>query len=238
MIFNLVDAAAQDPEVVRIATSMSETLQNRIKPVSIFLKPDTDMPRRSDGGPSYGFWKSGPRQIWLWDETDEYPVAKTFAHEAMHVVDSDWLTRAQRRRLMALMSPTPASWGDQNIDGTRHRYVALPSEVFAVYASAAIGGFRRPAYRSLFVRRVAADKWLALKELTLHDDGPAQTEDELPEAVPSPPDPMAEVAAQLRAAEAEVAEALAAKKAAELAQAVAESRLLEAKSKAAEINAL
>ena len=42
-------------------------------------------------------WKAGLRQIWLWDETDTYPVAKTLAHEAMHVIDTDWLTRQETR---------------------------------------------------------------------------------------------------------------------------------------------
>jgi hypothetical protein len=237
-MFELVGAAANDLEIAKIAASLSGTLGDRIKKASVLLKPDTEMPRRSDGGPSYGFWKSGPREIWLWDETDEYPVTKTFAHEAMHVIDSDWLTRAQRVKLMTLMSPAPTAWSDQKIDGILHKYVALPSEVFAVYASAAVAGLQRPAYRSLFRRRITPDKWAELKELTLHNDGPAQPEADAHDAVPSPPDPLDDVGAQLEAANKDVADALSAKKTAEVALADVADKLFKAKSKAAEISQL
>lgn len=221
-----------------MATTLIEALGDRIEPVSVVLKTGDEMPERSDGGPSFGFWKAGQREIWLWEETDEYPVDKTFAHEAMHVVDTDWLTRGQRLDIIELMSPTPTAWGDQSIGGVIHKYVALPFEVFAVYASAAIGGFQRPAYMALFKRRVTVDKWPTLAELTLRDDGPADRMAEVVDAVASPPDPMAELQAQLLTVRTKLAEAVAAKETAELGRAAAESKLSTAKNKAAEIRAL
>jgi hypothetical protein len=237
-MFNLDASASQNPEIVKMAATMTEALKDRIKPVTVVLKSGDDMPKRSDGGPSYGYWKSGLREIWLWDETDEYPVGKTFAHEAMHVLDTDFLTRAQRKSVLALMSPVPTAWADQKIDGVTRKYVALPSEVFAVYASAAIAGLEKPAYRSLFKRRVEVGKWAILKELVLHRDGPPEAEEEPTDPVPSPPDATAEMETQLRDAEAQVAAAVAAQKAAEHAQAVAEERLAKAKNLSAEISLL
>src|SRR5688572_7950487 len=134
MAIELDDSAAQVPEITTMVATLTQVLGTRIKDVSVILKPAAGMPERSDDGVSYGFWKAGLRQIWLWDETDNYPVAKTLAHEAMHVIDTDWLTRPQRLEIIALMEPMPTGWGDQMIDGVKKKYVGLPSEAFAVYA--------------------------------------------------------------------------------------------------------
>ena len=196
-----VGDALNDATVADVATSLSQKLGSRIRPVSVLLKSADEMPKRSDGGPAFGFWRSGLRQVWLWNQTDAYPVGKTLAHEAMHVLDTDWLTKAQRQKLMELMAPAPTKWNDQRIEGVLRKYVSLPSEIFAVYASAAIGRFPRPAYRSLFIREIAPEKWDAMRELILEDDGPAEEEEEATEEVFTPPDPFQEFAKQLQDAE-------------------------------------
>lgn len=238
MSIDLVGPAADVERLQGMRSTLINALGNRIKATSVVLKPAEDMPKRSDGGPSFGYWKQGLRQIWLWEETDDYPVGKTLAHEAMHVLDQDWLTRTQRLDLLKLMAPAPTAWGDQNIGGVVHRYVSLPSEVFAVYASAAICGFPKPAYRSLFKRQIPNGDWPKLAELALRDDGIADRVKEADDPVPSPPDSLADLQERLAATEAQLADANAAKQAAELSKAVAELKLATAKGKAAEISAL
>lgn len=169
--------------------NINAVLGDRIKDVTVLAKPATAMPQRSDGGPSFGFWKAGLREIWLWDEIDEYPFAKTLGHEAVHVLDEDWLTQAQRSDLLTLMTPLPKRWYDQLIAGRKVKYKALPSECFAVYGSAALFGYRKPAYRSLFVRRVPEAKWPTLAEMALKDYGHAQPEPDPLPPIPTPPDP-------------------------------------------------
>lgn len=223
-------AAAQVDSIVRTAARLNDKLGNRIKPVRIVLKTADEMPPRSDGGNATGFWKSAKREVWLWDEIDDYPVAKTLAHEAMHVLDDDWLTRTQRLEIIALMSPSPVDWKDQMIEGIKRKYIALPYEVFAVYASAAIGGFEKPAYRRMFKRSIPSDKFLRLEEIALRDAGAADRGKDSDE-VGMPPDEADEIAEQLADARKLLTDALKAKS-------VAEDKLAKVKAKLAEIQNL
>lgn len=169
--------------------NINSVLGPRIKDAVVLAKPATAMPQRSDGGPSFGFWKPSLREIWMWEDIDEYPYVKTLGHEACHVLDEDWLTQDQRRDLMALMLPLPKRWYDQFIAGKKVKYKALPSECFAVYGSAALFGFKKPAYKSLFVRRVPETKWADLAAKSLADYGHAQPEPDPLPPIPTPPDP-------------------------------------------------
>jgi hypothetical protein len=202
MALEPVGAAAKVPGIVNMAAKLNAKLGDKIKKASILLKPEEgppgqSMPERSDGGPSYGFWKAGRREIWLWDAVDEYPVQKTLAHEAMHVLDTDYLTRAQKLEILALMEPMPKSWNDQRVNGVFKKYVGLPSEVFAVYGSAAFAGFRRPAYKRLFKRSIPKAKWPRLEEIALRANNPADRGQDPADEVSSPPDPLDDVAKQL-----------------------------------------
>lgn len=223
--------AAQIDAITETATTLNELLGDRIKDVKVVLKSDEIMPERSDGGVSYGFWKAAKREVWLWDETDDYPVGKTLVHEAMHVLDDDWLTRAQRLEIIALMNPAPSTWKDQVIAGVVKKYVALPYEVFAVYASAAVFGFQKPAYRRLYRRAIAPDKWPKLKEITLADMGAGDRGTDPVVQIASPPDGAEDLVAQLTAAQTQLAEAVAAREA-------AERKLSRVKEKIAEIGQL
>jgi hypothetical protein len=170
-----VGAVEQDGSLMAMVSELNQLLGNRIDgQVKVILKSTAKMPGRLDGGPSFGYWRPSLRQIWLWEKVDRYPAAKTLAHEAMHVLDSYWLTAAQRAEIMALMTPRPSSWRDKTVGGVTYQYAAFPFEVFAVYASAATVRFDRPVYRSLYERRIDRDKWDSLADITLRDtdDGP------------------------------------------------------------------
>jgi len=211
MALNPVGPARQVDAIKRTAERLSDLLTDRIHDAEIHLKTDEQMPKRSDGGPSYGFWNmrdpdpAQRRQIWLWDEVDEYPVIKVLAHEAMHVLDDDWLTRAQRDDIRDLMEPMPQTWRDIFINGRPHKYVALPFETFAVYASRAIGdlGFARPSYRGLYMRKINPAKWDDLRDILDRntDSGgrgiDGRGEDEDITNIPVPPDTVDEVQDQL-----------------------------------------
>jgi hypothetical protein len=214
MALEPVGDAAKVPGIVRMANKLNEKLGDKIKSASIILKPaegppGQSMPERSDGGPATGFWKAGRREIWLLDELDDYPVAKTLAHEAMHVLDTDYLTRAQKLEIVALMQPLPKTWSDQSVNGVFRKYVGLPSEVFAVYASAAMGGFPRPAYRRLFKRSIPRLHWKRLEEIALRANDPADRGKDPPEEVVMPPDPLDEVERQLAETQKQLQDALA-----------------------------
>lgn len=237
-LFELVGPASQVSPIKTMAATLTAKLEDKIQPVSVILKTRAEMPERADGGVSYGYWKKALRQIWLWEETDDYPVDKTLAHEAMHVVDRDWLTSTQRADIIKLMVPEPTAWADVLVSGVPKRYIALPYEVFAVYASARVCGIEKPAYRSIYVRSVPVQLWQKLAEVTLRDDGQADRGAHDVEEIPSPPDLMKDLPAELALAQAQLADAVAAKEAAELAQAAAESKLSAAKTKAGEIGAL
>jgi hypothetical protein len=161
-------AAERDLSLRVMVSNLNRLLANRIEgQVKVILKPARKMPRRADGGPSFGVWSQRGRQIWLWEKVNRYPAAKTLAHEAMHVLDSFWLTDAQRADIMALMTPRPSKWRDRTIGRVAFPYVAFPYEVFAVYSSAATVGFDTPPYRSLYKRRIKRDKWDSLARIVL-----------------------------------------------------------------------
>jgi hypothetical protein len=168
-------AAERDVSLRVMVRNLNRLLANRIEGhVKVYLKPARKMPKRADGGPSFGVWYQRGRQIWLWEKVNRYPVATTLAHEAMHVLDSFWLTDAQRADIMALMTPRPSNWRDRTVGRVAFPYVAFPYEVFAVYSSAATVGFERPPYRSLYKRKIKRDKWDRLARIVLRetDHGP------------------------------------------------------------------
>ena len=240
MPLNPVGAASQVDAIKRTADKLNQILGDRIGDASIVLQPDTKMKPRKDGGPSFGFWNKGPRRVDLWDEIDEYPVIKTLAHEAMHVLDEDWLTGQQRIDIRAQMEPTPQTWKDFFINGKPKKYVALPYETFAVYASKAIGdlGFARPAYRGIFIRKIKPEKMDDLRDIIDRDTdgGTRGGADEDIENVPFPPDTVDELQELLTETERKLSSAKA--KASKIGTFLAQGDINAAKSKVSEIEAL
>jgi hypothetical protein len=170
-----IGAAERESSLKAMVRDLNRLLGNRIdQQVTVILKSAAAMPARPDGGPAFGLMKPGLREIWLWEAVDRYPAAQTLAHEAMHAVDVFWLTDAQRAEIMELMTPSPSGWEDKTIGGRTYQYAAMPYEVFAVYASAAIVGFDNPPYRSLYERRIDKNEWDSLARIVLRDtdDGP------------------------------------------------------------------
>ena len=185
-----VGAVEQDSSLKAMVGDLNRLLGNRLgEQVEVILQPAAAMPKRPDGGRAFGLTKPGRREIWLWDAVDRYPAAETLAHEAMHVLDVFWLTDTQRNEIMELMTPSPSHWEDRTIGQATFRYAAMPHEVFAVYASAAIVGFDRPAFRSLYERRIDEAKWDSLARVVLRDtdDGPRGLYP-WSEGVPAPPE--------------------------------------------------
>jgi len=231
--------AAKQVEAIKVtAARLNDLLGNRINSADILLKTDDEMPARTDGGPSFGFWKAGLRQVWLWEEVDEYPVIKTLAHEAMHVLDDDWLTGPQRDDIRDLMDPKPQTWKDDFVMGKRKKYVALPYETFAVYGSKAIGdlGFARPAYRGLFVRTIHPTDMDKLRDILDRDDGPTGRGGDDVENIPVPPDTVDELQEQLAESDGKLTSARS--KATDIRVALNQNNVPLAKAKASEIEAL
>ncbi len=200
----LTGTEAQNEAVRSAALKAQTVLGSRIQPITVVFR--ADMPRRVDGGPSFGYARIGARRILLLDDLEEdgYQPAKTLAHELCHFLDADWLTRSQRVEIMALMTPRPNGWSDEVIAGKRHPYTGEPFECFAVYASAAVFGYRRPAYARLYDRKIAADKWQQLAAIALADQAAAQPEPTEVEPSPTPADLLAQAAAERDAALAQV----------------------------------
>ena len=180
------------------ATALRDMLGTRIKDdVNVIFKPDDKMKKRADGGTAYGFWSSKPRVISLWGDIGEYNVVKTFIHEVMHVLDTDWLTPDQRSEILKLMVPKPDDWRDQRIDGQKMKYVSDPSEVFAVYASAAVGDLEKPAYTGMYKRRIDKAEWGGLKSIIMRDKDTGDRGKNDDDEVGVPPDSSEDLQEQL-----------------------------------------
>ena len=198
MTFDIIGTQIQKDSISGMADALTATLGNKIKDVTVVFKAADDMKRRSDGGPSNGYWTRSKRQISLREELDEYNVEKTFAHEVMHVVDTDWLTDDQRKEIVKLMDPPPEDWKDMAIDGERMKYVSDPSEVFAVYASAAIADLEKPAYTRMYLRSIVQPRWGDLKSLIMRGDDKGDRGSTDVEEIVVPPDTAEDLQDQLR----------------------------------------
>lgn len=241
MPLTAVGPAALVPAVKATATKLTQLLAGRLGPnldVSVVFKTAERMPPRPDGGPSRGYWKAGLKEIWLWEKTDRYPVEKTLAHEAMHVLATFWLTEAQRNDIIELMKPRPLHWRDKTIGIVTYEYAASPFEVYAVYGSAAMVGFDKPAYRSLYRRHIDEGDWPKLRDIIVRttDHDVRGEEPDLVESAPIPPDTIDEAAEELAEAQVQLTATLAANVELEIAGALAIGKLAQAKGKATDIS--
>lgn len=92
---------------------------------------------------------------------------KTLGHEFVHVLFSDWMGKWHRRQLLPLISPPADNWSDLTIGDNWLGYVADPSEALACYGSAALFGWTKPAYSTLYKRRILQTDYSKAKALLL-----------------------------------------------------------------------
>lgn len=183
--FTLDGTPAQNDLIRAMAKNLAAKLAlpdgtSRLAPSRTIFKPNADMPEAAPGVKARGYWKDGLHEIWMNANVNAYPVAKTWAHEAMHQMDDDWLLGRNRADIRDLMVPEPASWR---------------GEQFAVYGSAAIAGFRDPPYTDFYKGFVIAEPyWDVLAKLALRDNRP----------VPPPIDPNPALVEQVAALTAQV----------------------------------
>ena len=102
------------------AKRVRRMLANRIDPVEVIVKPRSEMPRYRDPNPNdgptdgraEGYWRGSARKILLADDLFDGtggPLDETLAHEIIHVLFDDWIMPEQRRVLLPLLHPQPAS---------------------------------------------------------------------------------------------------------------------------------
>lgn len=139
----------------------------RVLPATVVLKPRNEMPWASEPGedPKYpngvraqGYWFSKPHRMELNEALVPTLLIRTFAHEAIHHLDDDWLRKTNKQDIKLLFSPKPSGF---------------PSEPYAVHASAALGGFTNPPYKTFYpTPKMAEANYAKLAAFSLRDDRP------------------------------------------------------------------
>lgn len=196
---------AQNARMQPFVQAAVDLLGDRFKPVTVEVRTRVSMPRYRDPRPgdkptdghAEGFWRAGPRRILIADDViprDDLP--ETLGHEWIHLLFEDWFTPGQKRTLLGYLDPRPENYSDTQVNGKDRGYPALPEECIAVWGSAALFGFAKPAYSSLYKRTISGVVYPAVKAVMLGT---------LPPAPIPAPDPCADVKAQLDAANAELA---------------------------------
>jgi hypothetical protein len=154
----------------------TELLGTRIDRLDLYTRERANMPiafKREDGTVvrARGFWSDRRRQMGiskdLFGKDLDLLRDKTVGHEFVHVIFSDWLTRWHRRQLLPLITPDADGWNDMSIGDDWQGYVADPSEALACYGSAALFGWVKPAYSTLYTRRIAQADYPKTKALML-----------------------------------------------------------------------
>lgn len=191
----------QEVALTPMFNKVQEIVGTRINPVTVKVRPRSEMPRyrapRPGDGPTdgraKGYWRSGNRTILLAD--DLFPPGRmldeTLGHEVVHVMFDDWLKPAQKKTLLRYLQPEPENYSDTMIGDQDKGYPALPEECIAVWGSAAIFAFPHPAYGALYKRIIVEPLWAEVRAIMLASPPPAPP--------PVTPDPCAELAAQLTA---------------------------------------
>lgn len=153
----------------------------RLDAVLVVTRPYEDMPLIRPGLRARAKWSERFRRILL-SVPFTYGVQAVLGHEATHVLDDDWLTRAQRRAIIPYISPIPAGWGDLTIGDNPPVYEASPAECFASYGAAAMLGVR-PAFPTLYLRKIDQAHYSNVRAIAL--------------SAPDAPDPCAELQEEL-----------------------------------------
>lgn len=148
----------------------------RIKPLTIEVRARANMPRYRDPRPgdsptdghAEGYWRGTVRKILIADDVlPRTDLEETIGHELVHVLFDDWLSTAQKATLLSYLDPRPENYSDTMVNGKDYGYPALPEECIAVWGSAALFGFIKPAYASLYKRRIASTIYPVVKTLML-----------------------------------------------------------------------
>jgi hypothetical protein len=150
-----------------IALKVPIILAERIAPVMAVWVPQERMPLFAPGKHALGFYRSRPHRILLSEAARSASLGKILAHELVHVLDDDYWRRPNRKALMPLLDPEPDNYSDIEIDGELYPYVAAPSECLAVWVSAALFGFPRPAFANTYLRRIAREDLPAAGRIAL-----------------------------------------------------------------------
>lgn len=141
--------------------------KSRVRPASVNFRKNDDMPWavKPDTDPYYpkgvkarGYWYSASNTMLLNENMIPTPelLWKTFAHEAYHHLDDDWMVKSNQRDLRPLFDPDAA---------------AYPGEEAAVWGSAAVFGFSDPPYKKFYPRyRLPVGQWAEFKRVSLRDD--------------------------------------------------------------------
>jgi hypothetical protein len=154
----------------------TDLLDTRIDRFDLKVVPRSDMPvayKKNDGTivRAEGHWSDRRRLMRLADDLfrpiDEKERDKVLGHEFVHTLFSDWLGKWHRRQLLPLIKPPADNWNDMTIGDTYEGYVADPSEALACYGSAALFGWVKPAYASIYLRRIAQADYPKTKTLLL-----------------------------------------------------------------------
>jgi|SRR5215471_14025619 len=124
-----------------------------------------------NGNPLFaeGSWSTRTRIIALADDLlpRQGLLERTLGHESIHWLDSDSWTRWHHRNLLGYLQPQPETWNDMTINGKFIGYTADPAECSATWVSAAMFAFDKPAYSTLYDRKIAAENFAAVKGIAL-----------------------------------------------------------------------
>lgn len=157
-------------------TTATTLLGTRIDPFTLETREREQMPiafvkKNGDIVYARGHWSSRKRRMLC---SKDLLVAaldllrdKTLGHEFVHVLFSDWLGKWHRKQLLPLITPEADDWNDMTISDTWEGYVADPSEALACYGSAALFGWAKPAYSTLYTRRILQSDYPKAKTLLL-----------------------------------------------------------------------
>lgn len=151
-----------------------DLLSHRIDAFNLKVVARADMPiagQTKDGKiiRAEGHWSLRLRLMRLADDLFDRQLLldKTEGHEFVHVLQSDWFGRWHRRKLLPFLTPPADNWNDLTIGDNYLGYIADPIEGFACWDSAALFGWEKPAYSTLYERKIRATDFAAVKEISL-----------------------------------------------------------------------
>jgi hypothetical protein len=178
-IIGRVTVKGTDEEVAALTpfvTKATTLLGTRIDPFNLLTRERSKMPvygYEADGTPlrARGHWSSRLRRMLvskdLFQKGETLERDKVLGHEFVHVIFSDWMGKWHRRQLLPVIQPPADSWNDLTIGDKYEGYFADPSEALACYGSAALFGWAKPAYASIYLRRITQENFPKTKTILL-----------------------------------------------------------------------
>jgi hypothetical protein len=172
----IVGSQAEIDALTTFVTTATDLLGRRIDPFTLETRARENMPiafKKADGTVvrARGLWSDRRRRMLISQDLFGTGLQllrdKTVGHEFVHALFSDWLTRWHRRQLLPFINPDADGWNDLTIGDDWQGYVADPSEALACYGSAALFGWTKPAYSTLYSRRILQADYPKVKALLL-----------------------------------------------------------------------